>query len=155
MISCLGPPILLLIETVCRYPVRALFTATRTATGLRRISTQQEMDSTRDADFGLVKPLSLWSGTQQDIASMTEKLWCPRFESGSRYFSAAPPGTSPRAVEDCEGGQAAGRRPASPTCPSEGYRSGQGLMSIGFGYSALPSRTIRTGHPARRKSSIG
>ena len=82
MISCLGPPILLLIETVCRYPVRALFTATRTATGLRRISTQQEMDSTRDANFGLVKPLSLWSGTQQDIASMTENHGVPGSNPG-------------------------------------------------------------------------
>jgi hypothetical protein len=101
MISCLGPPILLLIETVCRYPVRALFTATRTATGLRRISTQQEMDSTRDADFGLVKPLSLWSGTQQDIASMTENHGVPGSNPGpatSAPRHPAPPREQSRIV---------------------------------------------------------
>ena len=33
-------------------------------------------------------------------------------------------------AEDSEGGQAAGRRPGSRTCPSEVYRPGQGLMPI-------------------------
>lgn len=56
--------------------------ATRTATGLGRIGTQQKLDSARNAKFGLIRPLFLWGGTQQDIATTIKNHGVPGSNPG-------------------------------------------------------------------------